>query len=83
MKLYYMILLSMIKLTKSSETCGDQLRMVNAKFISEEHLNTTVGVTNGELFLSDFLNHPRFVFQGETSFTACVYACLKYVYIFY
>ena len=80
MELYKILFLSIYNLANSiSESnatkCRNDIRLVNAKYIFEESLNTRVGITNGEPFLNDFLGHPRFVVQAEGH---CVNECLRY-----
>ena len=65
----------MSSMSKSdASNCGTNLRMVNAKYIFEETLNTKFNHTNGEPFLNDFFDHTRFIVQPEKH---CVNACLR------
>ena len=63
-----------VKSEVTSGKCDRHNRLVNAKYIADETLDTKAGISNGEPFLNLYLNQTRFVQEVEPN---CAKACFK------
>ena len=67
-------LVEIVKSESTSGICKGKMQMVKSKNIAEEILETRVGITNGEPFLTDYLNKTRFVLDVHLN---CPTACFR------